>query len=302
MPGHRPFTFTTTAVARWGLALLCTAFLQSAAAWGPQGHRVAGMIAEQHLSPQARKAIDTLLGEETLASASTWADRMRSDPSPFWQETAGAYHYVKVTSGRGYQPGDAPPQGDAYSALADFARDLTSVAVSAERQRLALRFSIHIVQDLQQPLHAGERDDRGGNDVKVTFAGRPSNLHRVWDSGLLSTADRSDREWVSYLSATYTDAGGSTWRDADPLTWIGESARLSRSVYPDSAVLDSRYIRRHLETAERRLAQAGIRTAVYLNRLFEQHPGVAQTSSEPAPRPASTLWQRLKNVLKEIVQ
>lgn len=301
MPTRR--RFARTALAGCRLAMLCILFTRSvlltdkAQAWGPQGHRVAGDIAERHLTPAARKAVDEIIGPESLATASTWADRKRSDPAPFWQRTAGAYHYVNVNPRTGYRPQDAPSGGDAYTALADFARDLASPSTSAEQRRLALRFSLHIVQDLHQPLHAGERDDRGGNDVDVTLGGRSSNLHRVWDSGLIAAAGRSDRDWVKHLDGRFPETARRTWQQADPLVWIRESAELSRLVYPDSPDLDRRYIDRHRETLERRLAQAGVRSAVYLNRLLD--PDLDAPSLPTAP---PSLRQRLKDFLEKIVQ
>lgn len=280
------------------LVWLCAALAVPAQAWGPQGHRVAGTVAENNLSPVAREAVVAILGDESLAMASTWADRMRADPAPFWQHTAGAYHYVNPSPGIDYRPGDAPRRGDAYSALAAFARDLASDSASLAQRQLALRFSIHIVQDLHQPLHAGERDDRGGNDVEVSFDGRQSNLHRVWDSGLLAAASRSDREWVRHLDETFPGEQRADWQQADPLVWIRESSALSREVYPHSAVIGEAYIERHRETVERRLAQAGVRTAVYLDRLFTR--GIEVPPAPPVP--AATPWQRLKDFLQEIVQ
>lgn len=303
MPMSTLRRFAGDAMAGCRLALLCILFTRSALladkaqAWGAQGHRVAGDIAEKHLTPAARKAIADIIGPESLATASTWADRKRSDPAPFWQRTAGAYHYVNVNPRTGYRPQDAPSGGDAYTALAGFARDLASPSTSAEQRRLALRFSLHIVQDLHQPLHAGERDDRGGNDVDVTLRGRSSNLHRVWDSGLVAAARRSDRDWGRHLDRRFPETARRTWQQADPLAWIRESAELSRSVYPDSPDLDRRYIDRHRETLERRLAQAGVRSAVYLNRLFDP-----DLDTPPLPTAPPTLWQRLKDFLQKIIQ
>lgn len=277
--------------------MLGTLFTTPAIAWGPQGHRVAGTLAEQHLNPRAQQAVASILGSESLATASTWADRMRSDPSPFWQQTAGPFHYVSPSASGRYSPGDAPPVGDAYTALADFAEDIRDESLTLEQRQLALRFSIHIVQDLHQPLHAGVRRDRGGNDFKVSFEGNSSNLHRVWDSGLLSAARRSDQEWVVYFDQAFSEADRAAWQQTDPLVWIRESAALSRTIYPDSAVVDQRYVDRHRATVELRLVQAGVRTGAYLNALFAQDlPAVAQDT------PAATRWERLKQFLKEIVQ
>jgi len=289
--------FTATGMSCALLMVQAALFTPPAKAWGAQGHRVAGTLAERHLSPAAQKAVAGILGSESMASVSTWADRMRSDPSPFWQTRAGPFHYVSPSASGRYQPRNAPPGGDAYTALADFADAVRDDSLSLDERRLALRFSIHIVQDLHQPLHAGVRNDRGGNDFKVSFGGNDSNLHRVWDSGLLSAAKRSDREWIAHLDRTFSEAEHDAWQEPDPLVWIHESAELSRSIYPDSKVLARRYVERHRDTVERRLAQAGVRSAVWLNALFDhnsQHPyDVA---------PTATRWERLKQFLKKIIQ
>lgn len=276
---------------------LCSLVSPPATAWGAQGHRVAGSVAEQHLSPAAQKAVFDILGNESLASASTWADEMRSSPSQFWQQTAGPLHYVNPPASGSYKPENAPAHGDAYTALADFADDITNETLTLEKRQLALRFSIHIVQDLHQPLHAGVRKDRGGNDVRVSFAGRASNLHRVWDSGLLQAAGRNDSAWVTHLWQAYPLADRSLWEQTDPLVWIEESASISRRLYPDSTQLGQRYIDLHRETVERRLAMAGVRTAAYLNALFDQSLGAPAEAA-----PTDSLWNRLQNFLEEVVE
>lgn len=290
-------TVFTTAVLGCAAVMHGALFPSPANAWGAQGHRIAGTLAEQHLSPAAQDGVAGILGSESLENASTWADRMRSDPSPFWQTTAGPFHYVSPSASGHYRPGDAPPSGDAYTALADFADAVRDDSLPLEERQLALRFSIHIVQDLHQPLHAGVREDRGGNDFKVRFDGNDSNLHRVWDSGLLSAAQRSDSDWINHFDRAFSEAERDAWQETDPLVWIRESAELSRSIYPDSAALGRRYVSRHRETVERRLVQAGVRTAAWLNALFDQSP---QIPSETAP--TATRWERLKQFLKEIIQ
>jgi hypothetical protein len=152
-------------------AVLAAAPVSPALSWGQTGHRVTGAIAEQNLSGLARARIRTILGDESLAEASTWPDEMRSDPAEFWQKTANPWHYVTVPRGRTYREVGPPPEGDAASALQRFAATLRDPNASREQKQLALRFTVHIIGDLHQPLHAGNATDRGGNDVKVTSSG-----------------------------------------------------------------------------------------------------------------------------------
>lgn len=148
-------------------------------AWGPIGHRITGAIADENLSGVTRAQVQLLLGSEDLAQASTWPDEMRSDPSEFWQKTAGPWHYVTVPNGIEYEAPDTPPEGDAMTALARFTETLRDPKASQDDKRLALRFIVHIIGDLHQPLHAGNGTDRGGNDFKVTWFGKSTNLHSV---------------------------------------------------------------------------------------------------------------------------
>jgi hypothetical protein len=273
-----------------------------AAAWGPQGHRVAGAMTGDRLAPGAAAAVRAIVGDETLAEASTWADRMRSDPAPFWQREAGAYHYVNIPAGaKRYDPRRAPARGDAFTALAQFRQELEDPSTPAPRRALALRFALHIIQDLHQPLHAGGRDDRGGNDFAVTVAGRRSNLHRLWDSGLLASGRASDQRLRARLEARYGDELAGPWREPDPETWIAESLALSRDLYPASASIDTAYLERFRPVAERRIAQAAARGAAWLNALYApeaERPARAPTGAPAAPPPG--WWQRLKDFLQEV--
>ena len=252
--------------------LIITALITLPAApafgWCQTGHRVTGAIAEQHLSGLARARVRMILGDESLAEASTWADEMRSDPAEFWQKTANPWHYVTVPGGRTYREVGSPSEGDAASALQRFAATLRDPNASQQDKQLALRFTIHIIGDLHQPLHAGNGTDKGGNDVKVTFFGDDTNLHAVWDSGIVDRQNLSFSEYADRLNRRIDPQEVVTWWQADPSAWIGESTRLRDGLYPAGRSLSWDYAYRHLPTVELRLQQAGIGMAAYLNSLF----------------------------------
>jgi hypothetical protein len=239
-------------------------------AWGPQGHRITTRLAEPYLSEPTKLAIREILGNEDLARASTWVDIMRSHPSPYWQDRAGAYHYVTVPPGRLYADVGAPTWGDAMTALTGFRRTLEDPDSSMADKQIALRFSIHIVQDLHQPLHVGNGKDRGGNQFELRFLGKSTNLHRVWDSGLFKSVGRGESEWVRYLRRRLTPQQTANWTQTDPHTWIAESATLRDQIYPDAHDVGQAYIAQHLPAMETKLCQAAIRTAAYLNELLDR--------------------------------
>lgn len=239
-------------------------------AWGQIGHRVTGAIAENYLSPEARAAVSELLPHESLAEASTYADEMRSNPSEFWQKQAGPWHYVTVPVGKVYDEVGAPPEGDSVSALSRFRRTLLDDEATVEEKQLALRFTVHIIGDLHQPLHAGNGTDRGGNDVRIRFFREETNLHRVWDSQMIDRRQLSYTEWSDWLGQKITTEQLRAWSNPDPEVWIGESTTIRDRIYPEDADISWDYLYEHLPTATRRLQQAGVRIAAYLNELYKR--------------------------------
>jgi hypothetical protein len=239
-------------------------------AWGQTGHRVTGKIAEMYLNEDARKAIAEILPNESLAEASTYPDEMRSNPEHYWQKVAGPFHYVTVPEGKTYSEVEAPEHGDSYTALKDFTKTLKDPDASLADKQLALRFAVHIIGDLHQPLHAGNGTDRGGNDVKVEFFWDDSNLHRVWDSGLIDRKDLSFTEWSAWLSVKISDEQAQEWMTTDPLIYIAESAQIRDEIYPDGEKLSWDYLYNHIPTVKLRLQQGGVRIAAYLNEVFAE--------------------------------
>ena len=250
------------------LLLICLCYGQQALAWGKTGHRVIGQIAEHYLSTEARLAIMELLKKEGLAEASTWADFMRADPDEFWQQTANPWHYVTVPPGQQYSDVKVPQEGDAYTALQQFSATLGDADARREDQQLALRFIVHIIGDLHQPLHVGNGTDRGGNDFEVFYFGAASNLHRVWDSQIIDNEQLSFSEMANWLQQKITAEQFRLWNDPEPLVWIDESAKLTAQIYPTDVRLSWEYDYRWLPVIRQRLDQAGVRTAAYLNQLF----------------------------------
>jgi hypothetical protein len=271
------------------IALAAAALFPSPAlAWGKTGHRVVAAIADTQLSGLARAHVKELLGVESLDEAATWPDDMRSAPDPFWQKTATPWHYVTLN---GITYDHAPAQGDALEALNHFRAVLQDPKASLADKQLALRFIVHLVGDLHQPLHAGKCCDKGGNDVKVTWFGKPTNLHAVWDTSLVDDEQLSFTELAAKLMRHTSSQDVIDWWDINPRDWTSESAEVRETVYPapgtppvrgakgkDRTVpdLSYAYVYKFTPLMERRLKQAGVRLAAYLNALF----------AEPQPLPA----------------
>lgn len=246
----------------------------SAHAWGPNGHRVTGKIAQTHLTPLAQAEVTSLLGVESLAEASTWPDFMRSNPSDFWRKDASPWHYITVPKGTTYMA--APAEGDAITALGMFSEQITDKTLPVAQRQLALRFTIHLIGDLHQPLHVGRADDRGGNRVNVMFKDKPTNLHSLWDEDLIEDEQLSYTEKARWLNRRITMDQKATWSDTNPDTWVEESIVLREKVYEGLGPYDRDtlpnlsydYVYKHRGDIDLRLQQSGVRIAAYLNEIF----------------------------------
>ena len=238
-----------------------------ALAWGKTGHRVVASLADRQLSGLARAHVKEILGVESLDEAATWPDDMRSNPDVFWKKTASPWHYVTVD---GVTYDHAPPEGDALQALIFFRKLVQDPRSNPAHRALALRFIVHIVGDLHQPLHVGRPGDRGGNEVKVKWFGKDTNLHAVWDTSLVDEEGLSFTELAAKMERHTSSADVIAWWNSNPRDWISESAQIRERIYPDKPELSYDYVYQQTPTMELRLKQGGVRLAAYLNELFAQ--------------------------------
>jgi hypothetical protein len=253
--------------------LACFLLVPDAHAWGPDGHRIVAELAQRHLSPAAEAQVERLLGPEhtrRLADVATWADDIQDDPSQraLWKATR-SLHYINFGDRDcDYQPPRDCREGRCVvEGLAHYVAVLGDRSQSEDARREALKFVVHFVGDVHQPLHAGYRPDKGGNTYQVQFRDQGSNLHRVWDSGMLRTRGL---DWQTY--AKRLDARGMVAlppvAGAPFAAWAEESCRLTRDIYPDGHTVGAAYVGTQLPVAERRLRQAGRRLAQLLNRTL----------------------------------
>jgi hypothetical protein len=254
-------------------------------AWGKTGHRVVAALADAQLSGLSRAHVKELLGVESLDEAATWPDEMRSAPGQFWQKTSTPWHYVTLD---GVIYDHAPSEGDALEALNKFTATLKDPNASLADRQLALRFVVHIVGDLHQPLHVGKCCDKGGNDVKVKWFGRDMNLHSVWDSAMVDDEQLSFTELAAKLGRHTSNDDVIRWWDLNPRDWISESAQYREQIYANIPApklpkdrklkkgevplpdLSYDYVFKFTPLLEKRLSQAGVRLAAYLNDIYAE--------------------------------
>ena len=226
------------------LWVLLSAVSAPAHAWGPEGHRVVGDIAERYLNAKARTEAAELLkndrladgspsGRRTLGEVASWADEIKDFD---WGRRRGSWHYDDM-------PLCADPEYAKYCrsgrcASAQVERQLAILGDARARPRArneALKWVVHLVGDIHQPLHAANRGDRGGNQLQVSFLGVRDNppygslnLHALWDVHMVSrlVADRGGERVLA--SAPIAESDRTAWEQGSVELWIAESHVLAR--------------------------------------------------------------------------
>ncbi len=250
---------------------------EAALAWSGQGHHIAAEIAEQYLEPEATRQVRELLAIEnaaTLVQVSTWADDIRGE-----RPDTAAWHYVNIPIRPAYGPlrYDAArdcPDGNCAVAKIDALTVVLSDKAAPPRERLeALKFLVHLVADVHQPLYCADNDDRRGSDIHVSFLGSSTTLHALWDSGFLEAATIGDeREYAVKLAQSIKPADLDRWQKGTPADWATESYRIARLIYGGSheaRALQVFYETDFLPVIKAQLEKAGVRLANLLNATLK---------------------------------
>ena len=260
-----------------GITLAVSALIPGQAlAWGAQGHRLVARIAEPNLHPATKAEIDRLLAAEpgaSLSSIAPWADQLRGNDPDLGKRSAG-WHYVNMAEDDcAFSPPKHCPNGNCVvGALQEQSALLANRQLSDVERLQALKFVVHLVGDLHQPLHAGYGHDRGGNNYQLQFNGRGTNLHSVWDSGMFYTLQLNDDRFLQRLQALPAPARTrAPDLQRDPALWAEQTCRIAtrKGLYPSGHKIDERYTATWEPVAEAQLRLGGEQLAVLLNQLLD---------------------------------
>lgn len=244
-------------------------------AWGPQGHRLIAALAWAGLTPQARAEVQVLLAGEsdpTLPGIANWADQLRAEDPDLGKRSA-SWHYVNIAEEDCHYDAarDCPGGNCVVDAIDRQLAILGDHGQPLAARRRALKFVVHFVGDVHQPLHAGFGHDKGGNTVQVRMPdgsrdGDGSNLHRLWDSGLLNTADLDDAAYLRALQSGPLAAG----LDGGPDDWAEASCAIAvqPGLYPVHPRIEDAYVQRWRPVAQAQLRRGGARLATLLNEAL----------------------------------
>jgi hypothetical protein len=240
-------------------------FLNVAFAWGVEGHQVVAQIAQSQLSSKAQIEINKLLILEpgsSLASISTWPDEHATKITARW-------HYVNFPKEDClYIPERDCSNGDCVIAALEQQTQILGSKELDAKKLLALKYVVHFMGDIHQPLHAGYEEDKGGNTYQIQAFDKATNLHALWDFGLIKNLNTPTNALALNLSSNKTQPGD--YFNIEPLNAATESCNIAHEngFYP-ARLVDQEYINHYTPILEARLRLAGERLAQLLNKTFQ---------------------------------
>ncbi len=248
-----------------------------ALAWGPEGHAIVALIATSRLTPAAKAGVAGLLGKKELADIASWADQVRRQ-----RDETGPWHYVDIPVEFATYDAerDSKNGNNVIDKIQSFAGIVNDHSQPAATREEALKFLVHFVGDIHQPMHCADRnDDKGGNFRLVWFPGekKANNLHRIWDSTILdeSLGKMKPDDYAKQLEARITEKEATAWSSGTPTDWANESHALAVKVCYNGIPVDGdpppiteSYLNAAEKIVDTQLERGGVRLASLLNRIF----------------------------------
>ncbi|MFB9261771.1 S1/P1 nuclease [Bradyrhizobium erythrophlei] len=287
--------------------LACGAILNSmqidrAVAWGDEGHQIVALVAQSFLDADVQKRVNALLAADTdsltahdIASAATWADKYRDANMSNSRERTRQWHFVDIEISApslddacfnhppipgGTTASDGPAADCVVDKIQQFAAELADPGTDAEERVVALKFLLHFVGDVHQPLHSSDDHDRGGNDKRVSATGLSAgNLHHFWDTEFVNQLGPDARTIASDLIGHITKEQQAKWQSGGPVDWAKEAFATSKDdsygQLPEpnargSFRLTDDYVTTATNDVTLQLSKAGVRLAMVLNQALRK--------------------------------
>ena len=238
--------------------------------WGQKGHDVVAYIAECHLTPNAKAAVEAALDGKSIVYYANWLDNASHQPEYAYSKT---WHYKNIDADKTYETMSLNHRGDVVTALNEQIAKLQAGGLSHTDEALALKMVVHLVGDVHQPMHLGHLSDLGGNRWSVTYFGRERNLHGIWDTDLVESAHKwSYTEWQQQIDSMPTEESAKEL-DKTPDDWARETYNLATWVYastPEGTKISYDYVATAAVVIEQQLLFGGLRLAETLNSIYDK--------------------------------
>jgi len=254
------------------IAILCSSFKVNndrihTKEWSDTGHRVVGEIANKYLKHRTKRKIKKLLKGKSLAFVSTYADEIKSDKryNEFY-----SWHFINIPLDGDYESSKKNPDGDLATGIKHCKKLILNKDSSEADKIFYLKMLVHLIGDLHQPMHIGLEEDRGGNDFKVQWHYKDSNMHRVWDSEMINQFNMGYIE-LAENADILTKTEINNIQQGSVIDWVNETHELTRNVYANVTVGDNlryEYSYENFQIVRNQLQIAGIRLAKVLNDIL----------------------------------
>ena len=250
------------------LVLSLTIFTHAAWGWGSQGHKIVAQVAENNLTAKAKQAVSLVLNGQTLAEVANWADSIKADSS--WAHTK-PWHFVDIPDGHDYSTAEHSHEGDIVTAISEMIAVIKNTRATAVEKENALKFIVHFVGDIHQPLHVGRPEDRGGNSTRVKFEGKSTNLHAVWDSAFIKKSPLTYEEYADSLEQKFFVLAAYDLPEISFSKIIQECMVARTDIYNFGAdnILSNAYYKKNLAMMNAQLLMGGKRLAEILNKVYQ---------------------------------
>jgi len=234
-------------------------------AWGKTAHRAVAEIAYQHLTPEAKFKIADILGDNYLPLYATWADDIRSDKNDPLSEV---HHYANMALDENYE-NSKQSTDDIFNLLNRMIDQLDNYHSTNKEKAVAIKFIIHLVGDIHQPMHLGLSDDLGGNLIPVKWFDKETNLHKLWDEDLIDFSRLSYTE-LARFAGTPSEFELNNMINKSVVQWINETHEQTKLIYAnlDSKEYEYAYYSQFVPVVYLQIQRAGYRLANLLNLLL----------------------------------
>lgn len=256
----------------------CALICLSAWAWGQKGHDTVAYIAECHLTEAAADSVAAILDGKSPVYWANWLDNASHTPDYAYTKT---WHYKNIDEGIPYAEAPLNPEGDAVTAIREQIAILSNPVSTKSQKELAMKILIHVVGDIHQPMHVGHLSDRGGNNVKVRFFDRDTNLHSAWDSSIIGSGHAwTYTEWQQQLDRLpEAEAAAEAAGNVDQ--WAEQTYDIATEVYnyfAPGCKISYDQIAHWTPVVEQQLLRGGLRLARILNTLYT--PGSTENPAD----------------------
>lgn len=247
------------------LAILLTLIIlpTTTFAWGSKGHALVAEVAFNYMDENTKKKVLKYLDGMTIEDAANWMDDVKKDHSYDYMKS---YHYVNFEKGESV----VETNGDnIIFQLNTTIKELQNKQnLSKEEINLKIKILFHLIGDLHQPLHVGYGEDKGGNTVQINYNFKGTNLHSLWDSGIIEYKNISLLDCLNANKYSVNEMRALQYIDV--INWATDSREYLPFVYKTGGhKINEDYVDASVQLIEYQILKAGIRLAGVLNEVFK---------------------------------